>query len=430
MVWLLLHLFPALLPPLIPALGWSYLLGPEGLFGSEMTSRMLFSGIGVVFVLTLTFLPIVTIIVMSGLKALDPALEEAGRIVAGPWSVGFKLLVPAIWPSLTLAGIIVFTLAFSEIGVPMLMRVQVYPSVIFSRIGGHAFEPSMAAVLVLPLLIVAIFLFSIDRLWLDQRSFGGMVLSRPPKTALFSGKHRPLTRFFCISASMLSVIPFLELAHRALSADFFNTLSGALPSLWNSVSAAGLTATLLLACALPICHSLARKKLIAKIVDAFLGFGFFLPSAVLGIGLIGAWNRPATEFVYGSELILILGYLMRYAVVGVRALAASIVQSPESLEDAARAYGAGYLRILFYIIVPMHRRGLVLAWLLVFAFSMRDLETAVMYYPPGTEPLSVRFFTLEANSPVATMASLACLQVAVTACIMAGLFVFSRRSGD
>ncbi|MEW6270640.1 MAG: hypothetical protein AB1689_15255, partial [Thermodesulfobacteriota bacterium] len=53
-----------------------------------------------------------------------------------------------------------------------------------------------------------------------------------------------------------------------------------------------------------------------------------------------------------------------------------------------------------------------------FVFALRDLETPVLFYPPGGEPLTVRIFTLEANAPTAVVAALATVQVVVTALVL------------
>src|SRR3546814_15687969 len=57
---LVLHAFPALLPPLLPALGWFHLLGRQGLIGNEASTAILFSEAGVVLTLGLALAPIVT----------------------------------------------------------------------------------------------------------------------------------------------------------------------------------------------------------------------------------------------------------------------------------------------------------------------------------------------------------------------------------
>ena len=70
------------------------------------------------------------------------------------------------------------------------------------------------------------------------------------------------------------------------------------------------------------------------------------------------------------------------------------------------------------------------AWLLAAVFCLRDLETAVLYYPPGWEPLTVRIFTLEANGPEAVVAALATLHVVITAVVLASGGLLLSRKGS
>ena len=109
-------------------------------------------------------------------------------------------------------------------------------------------------------------------------------------------------------------------------------------------------------------------------------------------------------------------------------MAVAVAQSPLSLEQAASAFGAGFARRLVSIVLPLQRRTLLAAWLLAVVFCLRDLETAVLYYPPGREPLTVRIFTLEANGPEAVVAGLAILHVVTTAVVLgAGALVLGWR---
>src|SRR5205823_8404994 len=80
---LLLHALPAFLPPFLLALGWFYL--PHG--------DALFSSAGAIGVETAAFVPIVTILVAFGVQAIDPSLEEAGRLVAPPWKVALRIVL-------------------------------------------------------------------------------------------------------------------------------------------------------------------------------------------------------------------------------------------------------------------------------------------------------------------------------------------------
>jgi iron(III) transport system permease protein len=110
----------------------------------------------------------------------------------------------------------------------------------------------------------------------------------------------------------------------------------------------------------------------------------------------------------------VIGFVARYTVVGVRAVASVVLQSPIHLEEAAAACGAGAGRRLVRIVLPVNARGVLFGWVLALVFCLRDLETAVLFYPAGREPLTVRLFTLEANGPPSVVAGLCVIQVAIT----------------
>src|SRR5262249_2427189 len=154
------------------ALGWFHLFGQGGFAGGDATARVLFSPAGVIAVLGLAFAPIASAMTMLGLEAIDPPLVEAARLVARPLRGTARIALPSAWPAIALAALVVFGLAFSELGVPMFLRVRVYPAAVFARLGGVDYAPGEAFVLVLPQLAVGAGL-----LWLERRTVG----------------HRPLT---------------------------------------------------------------------------------------------------------------------------------------------------------------------------------------------------------------------------------------------
>jgi len=261
-----LHTFPVFVPPFLVALGWFHVFGRSGLLGTDATARALFSRLGVVVIMGMALTPIVTALVAVALQAVDPALEEAAMLVADPRRVATRILLPLIRPAIALAALVVFSLAFSELGVPMFLRVNVYPAMVFARLGGVVYAPGEAFALGLPLFGVATALLAFERRAAGRRSFA---------------------------------------------------------------------------------------------------------------------------------------------------------QGSEHLEEAAAMTGARFLRRLGRILLPVHARGIAAAWLLTVVFCLRDLETAVLLYPAGQEPLTVRIFTLEANGPQAIVAALSCVRVGVTAAVVA-----------
>jgi iron(III) transport system permease protein len=420
-LWLM-HGFTFFLPPFLIALGWFQWFGGEGFIGSERSAAVLFSEVGFITVLGVSFSPVVTSLVALGVLGVDPSLEEAARATATPARVLIRILFPAAWPAVALALLVVFSLAFSELGVAMFLRVDVYAAAVFARLAGIAYAPGEAFTLVLPLVPVAVGLVWLERRFSADRSFAvlGLRASREPMRL---GRWKLPVTVVAWLITALSVAPMLGLVLRfCRSGEWIRpVLESAGRAPWNSLALAALAASVILGVAVGVAHAAARGLRLALALDALAVLSFVTPASLLGAGLIAVWNRPATNFVYTTLAILVVGCVARYAVIGIRVLASTFAQVPEHLEEAAAVAGARYWRRLFRIALPLGRRGVVLAWLLAVVFCLRDLETAVLFYPPGREPLTVRIFTLEANGPEAIVAGLAVLHIGLTAlCVVAG----------
>jgi len=419
-VALWLHAFPLFVPPFLLALGWFHLLGRGGLAASGIGARILFSTPGAVLVLALALTPIVTSLVAVGLQAVDPSLEEAALLVARPRRTVARILLPLIRPAIALAALVVFSLAFSELGVPMFLRVAVYPEMVFSRLGGVDYAPGEAFALALPLFAVAVGMLAFERRAAGRRSLAVLGLRSREVPDLRLGRWRPTAIVLAAAAALLPLAPIAALAIGAARGRGFAELPRWIgSSAWNSLFDALVTGTLVLALAIVIGHAAARRRRGAAGLDALAVLAFVTPASVLGVGLIATWNRPSFQAVYGTSAIVVLALAARYGAVGIRTAAVSFSQGSEHDEEAAAIAGARFLRRLGLILVPIHARGLAAAWLLAVVFCLRDLETAVLLYPAGQEPLTVRIFTLEANGPEAVVAALSCIQVAMTAVVLA-----------
>lgn len=429
LLWIL-HAFPMFLPPFLMALGWFDLLGREGALGNATTTGLLFSEVGLIAVLALTFSPIVTSLVALALAGIDASLEEAARTMARPWRVATRILLPAVRPAIALAAIIVFSLAVSELGVPLFLRVDVYPAAVFARLGGMAYEPGEAVALALPLLVVAVVLLLVERRLVGKHTLSLAGLRGMARMPLPLGRWKPAMNVGCWGLAILGLLPLCALATRAVRRNAFGQLGnwlGAAP--WTSVGTAFIAASIIAALSLVIGHAFARRLRGATLLDALALLTFVTPAAVLGIGVVALWNHPATSALYGSGTILVIGYVARYGVVGIRTAASVLGQSPVHLEDAAATTGANAWRRLTRIVLPINARGMAAAWLLAMVFCLRDLDSAVLFYPAGREPLPVRIFTLDANGPGGVVAALAITHVLLTAVVLTGgwLLLLRRR---
>ena len=422
LLWLL-HASCMSLPPFLLALGWFHLLGREGFIGSEHSSAFLFSIPGLIAVLGLTFSPVVTSLVAQGTMGVDASLEEAARASAHSLRVLLRILLPATRPAVVLALIVVFSLALSELGVVTFLRADSFSAALFSRLGGIDFAPGEAFALVLPLFPIALALLWLERRFSSRRAFTVLGVRGAARARLPLGRARLPAAVGAWLVALVSIAPVLALLFRATGSggSVRIVLQYAAQAPWNSVAVAVSSASVILCLGIVIGHATARALPGATLLDSLAVLAFVTPASVLGVALIAIWNRPGTGFVYTTVAILVLGCVARYAILGIRVVASTVAQTPSHLEEAAATAGACYLRRLLHIVVPVRARGVMFAWLLALVFCLRDLETAVLFYPPGREPLTVRIFTLEANGPEAVVAGLAVLHVLLTAfCILMG----------
>jgi iron(III) transport system permease protein len=416
----LVHAFAMFLPPLLPALGWFHLFGRNGLAGNETTANLLFGPIGLIVILGLAFAPIATSLVALGVAGVDRSLEESARTMARPWRVITRIVVPAASPAIALAAIAIFALALSELAVPMFLRVDVFPAAVFARLGGADYAPGDAFALVVPLIPIALALVALERRLVGRRGFAVFGMQDRSRHPLPLGRARVPATIACWLAALISIAPIGSLAIRAFRGGGFNdVLAWARRAPIDGLAAAAIAAAVIAVVGVIIGHALARRARGASSLDAIALLAFVMPAAVLGVGLIAVWNRSWTQSIYGTIGIVIVGFVARYSVIGIRVFATTVVQLSPHLEEAAAAAGAGYLRRLVRIVLPLGARGAGFAFLLALVFCLRDVETAILYYPPGREPLTVRIFTLEANGSEATVAALAVLHAGITAAVLA-----------
>ena len=150
------------------------------------------------------------------------------------------------------------------------------------------------------------------------------------------------------------------------------------------------------------------------VADITLVVLFAVPSTVVGVGLIGVWNRTGVlGMAYGTDVMFLLAYLARFLPIAVLILAASARYVPVSHEEAAAVSGAGWLRTFTRIVVPQIRLGVAAAWMVTFVLAFGELGVSILVAPPGESTLPIRIYTIIANTPSSHVASLALLQAVV-----------------
>jgi iron(III) transport system permease protein len=200
----------------------------------------------------------------------------------------------------------------------------------------------------------------------------------------------------------------------------------------NSLTLGAIGATVVTLLAVWLGYARARmSRRFGIIVDVLFLVLFAVPSTVVGVGLIGVWNRAGIPGdVYGTQGMLVLAYLARFVPVAALGLAAAIRYVPASHEEAAAVAGAGWWRGMSRIVLPQITLALFATWVVVFVLAFGELGASILVAPPGEATLPIRIYTIIANTPPAYVAALALLQsmVVLSPLAVLTLGIAARRS--
>ena len=153
---------------------------------------------------------------------------------------------------------------------------------------------------------------------------------------------------------------------------------------------------------------------------------FVIPGIVLAIGFYAAYTRPPLV-LYGTAWILILAFTTRFLPIAYVNSNAAIRSINPELEDAVRILGGSRFTAIRHVVVPLLKRSLAGAFILVFIPATRELSTAIFLYSINTQVLSVLLFDKSDEGNFEMLASIGLLLVVITvAMILIGFRLMGR----
>ncbi|MEW6350623.1 MAG: ABC transporter permease subunit, partial [Thermodesulfobacteriota bacterium] len=245
-----------LVPPHIFAVAWIDLLGANGVFASalraiapatEAWAPNIYSTGGAVFVLALSYYPVVTFATILAVRNFDRRMEEAALLVAGRARAVVYIVLPSILPSIFTGMLFVFVVALVSFSVPSLLTVNVYTVEIYSRFSSfHDFREG--ACLAIPLVICGGVAVAVLRATLGRVSQGGLTGARREQivTPGRNGGVVVATAGMWLLVFLSAVLPLAVLIVRAQPpGSFLTALETAKSEIVTSLTLAAASATVL-----------------------------------------------------------------------------------------------------------------------------------------------------------------------------------------
>ena len=435
-------LLPLALPPLIGALSFYYLYGTSGIIPrvlAELTgvpaSSLSFDGIaGVMLVHTLTMYPYFYLSVSAGLSGSDASLEEAAMNLGASRSTMWRtVLLPMLTPALVSGALLTFMVSMASFTAPQFYNVNTLTMRIVAAKTSGAYDLAAAQSTVLSVVSI---LFLLLMRWYQNRRLTRSMSKGTPQTVKTVQGILPQILAAIGSAVIVLVLaaPVAAIVLLAFTVngtwttqiippeytlqnfiDIFTEPRSLRPLLVSSqMSAVAMAASIVVG--VLTAWVIARwKGKGAGVLDLMIMLPWALPGTVVGINIVTAFASPTPfnlgQVFLGSLWILPLAYFIRFVPLVFRNAAASLAQIDPSVEEAAQNLGAGPLRTLRTITLPLMARGVIAGALLAFVQGFGEYVASVVIYPARFVPLSVEIYNRQYANDLGTSFAYGSLQV-------------------
>jgi iron(III) transport system permease protein len=419
--------FAFFLPILPIALGWILLLDPSYGLINELTTAIPFIGRpiadiysipGIIWVhLTVSTVPIMTILLLPALRAMDASLEEAGDVAGARTSATMRritlpLIAPAILTAL-LAGFIKSLEVFEVeqmLGIPA--DIYVYSTRIYNLIRtvppDHPQAMALSTVILALLVVIAIAYSRALRRYEGNATITGRGVRTRPRivgrgawlasACIFAGLAVGvfLPAGILVLASFTKLFGFFFIAE-PWTTEHWTTVLGS-PSfadaVVNSVVVGTVAAGIGSALYLGLAWAIVRARVWGRDTLSLLTW---LPWAIPGLLLSFAFlsivlSFPIVSELHGTPIPLVVVLVVALMPLGVHLLAASLMQLSPELEEAARMSGATAWRTLVRVTLPLVAPAVASVFILVFIGTMRDIAATVLVATPGTRTMPLLMF--------------------------------------
>ena len=414
-----------MVPPYVGAMAWLRLLNPNAgvlnkflmqMFNLPKAPFNIYTVGGIVWVLTCFYYPYAFITISRAMEKMDPSLEEASKISgASPLKTLMTITIPMMTPSIIAAGLLVFVASASAFGIPSIIGApgQIYTVttriIDFVHIGSDE-GLNDAMVLAVFLMVIANIVLYITTFVIGKRQYITMSGKSTRPNIVELGKWRmPITIIISIFSFFVVILPFVTVALTSFTVNMGKPigLSNMSMSAWNKVFSrasilsstknsiiAGLAAAffgIMISCIMA--YLLQRTNVKGKrIPDFLITLGSGTPSVTIALALIISMSGKFKINIYNTLTIMIIAYMIKYMLMGMRTVVSAMSQVHPSLEEAAQISGANWLRMLKDVTVPLIGASIVAGFFLIFMPSFYELTMSTLLYSSNTKTIGYELY--------------------------------------
>ncbi len=434
-------------PSFLGANAWIFLAAPNsGLLNKLWASVIhvehgpfnIYTLNGCIFVIALYSIPYTFSFVSGALELMSSELEDAATTLgSGTFRTTWQISLPLAMPAILGGFLLSFLEALELFGPPAFILIPARTHVMTTQLYLFfaQFPPriEVAAAYAMPLLLVTVFLLYVQRRIIGRRRFVTVTGKGGVKRLMKLGRWRwPFAALAFVPPVLAVIMPYAALLLVSLSRAWGRGpfASGNLTLFWyrwalfdnpdtrtailHSLEYSAAAATIAVVVATLIAFIVARKLVPLGSVLSFIAMApFVVPGIVLAIGFFAAYTHPPLV-LYGTGAILIAAYATRFLPIAFQNGSSILGGINVDLENAARTLGAGRIRALGSITIPLLRRGILSGWLLVFIPALRELSASVFLFTPRTQVITTKMFDFSDAGNYEAVSTMGMLMMVVT----------------
>jgi iron(III) transport system permease protein len=401
-----LGVVPLVMPPFVGAVAMQLIYGRNGTINLLLMDWFGFripfmEGLnGVIFVEALHYFPFILLNLSASLANIDSAMEESAQnLGAHGFTLFSRIVFPLALPGYVAGAALVFVKVFDDLATPLLLNVtNMLAPQAYLKITSVGITDPMGYVISVIMIACSLGAMLLSILMLKGRDFattqrGGGGLSR-----------RSLGRWgnvaaaaFVIVALAISLSPHIGIFLLSIGTvwsfallpdaytfqHYVTVYRESLPLISNTVLYCGLAGLIDVVLGATLAYVVLRTKLPGRrLVEQVAMSAVAIPGLVLGIGLLRTYYDFQIPFT-GESLatfwfMLVIAYAVRRLPYALSAATAALQQLHVSLEEAAESLGAGKLRVLSRIVVPLMTGGLLAGFVTSFATAAVELSATLL----------------------------------------------------
>ncbi len=410
---------PLFLSPFVGAIAWLIMASPHAgllnvmsqeLFGRDGPTVDVTTMGGILFVMTLYYIPYAYLSVSASLRGIDPSLEEASYLNgAGVLRTAIRVTLPVVRPAIFSAFFFIFVLTIGTFAIPAVLGRSAHVSFlavdIYEATANYPIDYGKSAAIGTMLFWISLAGVAFYRHASRAARRFVTVTARGYRMRLVKLRalRLPAVLLVVLYGLLAIVLPYVALIYAAftkfttasvLSAPWtLDNVTGVLtsPEVKESVSntlLVGLvTPTLCIALGVFLAYAIRRLRITAGwLLDYLAMFPVAIPGIVFATGIF--WTYLLTP-IYGTVWILVVAFIAAYLPFAYRIGDTSLLQIDRVLEEASSLCGASHWRTSTRITLRLVRPALLSAWIMVFIFSVREVSAAILLTSSDNVVLSV-----------------------------------------